>query len=1167
MKGDKRLSNPLKQIADFRDQKASPTVIPQAYAKLYSQQVRLRVGGSGLGSFTVTDFRAMADEATSLLHGALVEREASPSSNWRDGAKRAAELFEWLTPLQHTYASDLPFPIMAAAAYCLAGYSAMAQGVLRQIDLTPYSELLSIILRGDTRHLYEGITAYWSSLLNSEEYRRDYEEKLSQEVIRCLGIFCEYLRWGEEGRTAAALTKLDRLSHVFLHSQVPLSWLIAKAVAVAIQEHHRTSLRGAIVPLLQQATDTTPFERYARLAFLSGRTIAWPSQRIGIDRIATRDSFVLATPTGSGKTMVAELALISELFLKHKDDTHPLAMYIVPSRALAAEVEARLAQTLASVSANRVTVTGLYGGTDWGPTDAWITSDRPTVLICTFEKAEALLRHLGSSLLLRLRLLIVDEFHTAVLVPGEKLELWADNRALRLESLLARIRASAVGEANLACRVIGLSAVAAGAERALASWVADGSDASPARGIYRSTRQLLGRLLCQPNGHYRIEYDLLDRIRVFYGEGKSLERPFVPTPFPPCPPAPSMGTGPEVRQRPRALWAAMQLAAADGRWSTSVLIFVPQLIESFSADALRLLEGDWKSVTLPNFFTKPTDGQEAVQWEECLRTCEDYYSAESVEYRLLLRGIVVHHGRMPPLMARRLKGIVEAGIAKVVIATSTLSEGVNLPLEYVLIPSLYRGQKEVPRSEFENLIGRAGRPGVATEGKVLVLLDVTQPNERNNQYYRKLVSALSGQSSNSAAINSALDALIQRLWVLWQTISESDEAASFVAWLESVEADSPLGNDQISEAIDTLDSLVIAALEEARATGRLSAGTRAEIESVMLAVWSASFAAVTSINDSLHSRALQARGHGVWKCYPDGTERRQIYRTGLPPRSARCLLSLHDEAVAILQSAEGYQEWSPERRWSFLCEFLALVRRVPAYAFEEWVGRGKSAVAWREILRWWINPLGASRCPQPSQISSWYKFIFNAFSYRSAWAIGGFTSILFERLAPGPSIALSIQTWRNSGLPWIAFWIKELLCWGTHDPVEAYALAKNLAVTRSDAHMLASEYYKANELSSEIYDPTQIRDWFSQQSTSTNPPSVGSSIRRIPARLVQEPKDYREQVLRVFPVLRPDSVCWVDMAGYEVASSSAVSEQLNVSVDLEYLLDVNGRIVRVDTYL
>ena len=91
---------------------------------------------------------------------------------------------------------------------------------------------------------------------------------------------------------------------------------------------------------------------------------------------------------------MATLAVVQGLFADPPDDPFDLAalgpgnlvLYLVPSRALAAEVEGRLAQDLKGIAAEPVVVTGLYGGVDWGPTDAWIQADRATIVICTFEK-------------------------------------------------------------------------------------------------------------------------------------------------------------------------------------------------------------------------------------------------------------------------------------------------------------------------------------------------------------------------------------------------------------------------------------------------------------------------------------------------------------------------------------------------------------------------------------------------------------------------------------------------------------------------------------------------------------------------------------------------------------------------------------------------------------
>jgi superfamily II helicase len=118
-------------------------------------------------------------------------------------------------------------------------------------------------------------------------------------------------------------------------------------------------------------------------------------------------------------------------------------------------------------------------------------------------------------------------------------------------------------------------------------------------------------------------------------------------------------------------------------------------------------------------------------------------------------------------MARLLVQLVEEGVVHLILATSTLSEGVNLPFEVVLVPTLRRGQNDwmSPR-DFANLAGRAGRPGHGTEGRCLVLLPGTprgwsevQLAKKYEELIKKLELALEAPSA-AALGKSALAELL-----------------------------------------------------------------------------------------------------------------------------------------------------------------------------------------------------------------------------------------------------------------------------------------------------------------------------------------------------------------------------------------------------------------------
>jgi DEAD/DEAH box helicase len=316
-----------------------------------------------------------------------------------------------------------------------------------------------------------------------------------------------------------------------------------------------------------------------------------------------------------------------------------LVLYLVPSRALAAEVEGRLAQDLRGIAGQPVVVTGLYGGIDWGPTDAWIQADRATIVICTFEKADALLRYLGVLFLTRVRLVVIDEAH---MVEQDQARLAGledgSSRAFRLEQLGARLLRA---RNDHGFRVLALSAVAARAAPALARWITGTPDASPTTSSYRSTRQMLGRLEVSATGQYTIRYDLMDGRSLRFDDERRADTPFVRSPFPPLPGGTAGDQGPEVRMRAPTLWAALQLAAErpDGL-RPSVLISLTQNVEAFTTACADLMDS-WPESTLPNY--RAVDESDEL-WTRCLASAADYFTIRSVEYRLLRRGIAVHHG-------------------------------------------------------------------------------------------------------------------------------------------------------------------------------------------------------------------------------------------------------------------------------------------------------------------------------------------------------------------------------------------------------------------------------------------------------------------------------------------------------------------------------------------
>lgn len=1176
-------------------------------AKLYSQRVRRDMGADGLSSFSPAELTARLDEACLLLEAGWLERSGSDGRLWLQAVKRAAEVLEWISHAS-LKPPEAPIHLLSAAAYQVAGYPAMALGHLRKMPTgEPYSAILREFLRGDFDAALTAVQDFWKAqhAIGPEGALRpegveiegtgvtlvDLEVSTVRHVVMCIGTICSYLRTGEDALVQRALTKLDALAHSYLHSRDPYSYLLARLCAGAAHDFINSSLWPHIELLAEDVNSRTraALTQFARAAFVNRRALVWPAQREGIERLAANDSFVLCTPTGSGKTTIATLGAVQGLFAPRANPFLPenLILYLVPSRALAAEVETRFAEDLRGIAAEPVVVTGLYGGTEWGPTDAWVQIDQPTVVICTFEKADALLRYLGTLFLDRVRLVVIDEAHMVEQDPSRADAVTnGTSRALRLEQLSARLLRA---QDDKGFRIIALSAVAAKAAPAISSWLSTDTDGGPITSTYRSTRQMLGRLEVTPSGQFDIRYDLMDGRTLEFDDERTDDRPYIPRPFPPVPGGVDKELGVEKSLRGSTLWAALHLAAErpDGNKPT-VMISLTQFVSAFAESCADLIEA-WvdDGENLPNYWSVAADDP---HWQNCLAAAEDYFTKKSFEYRLLVRGIAVHHGQMPGLLARRLKVAIDRGNVRVVIATSTLSEGVNIPVNTLLIPSVHRSNSVFTVNEFSNLIGRAGRPGVATEGNALVVLPEREYRGRGKtrepvwnrtwEGYEQLVDDLKEAtdlatrgdlSVEEGAANSALAILLTKLRNAWEELSGSDDDGEFADWLETTAVvDDDAADDDTEILLDTLDGLLIAAvqeIEQLRDTGL----SIVDFEAELISLWRRTYAYVAADEEDRLAQTWLGRGRAITSLYPDPVRRRQLYKTSLPPRSGSILLDRVEVIRALLQAGGDYADRTADEQFQFICSVIARLSEVPAFRISTKLGRmRKPFTEWEMLLRWWLFKSSLSRQPKPKELGSWFAFVADNFIYRGNWGLGSLVGVLMDRGdAGGPVDALTMDDWPRSGLPWIGFWLKELVNWGTLDPVAAFLLARGNAKDRLQAEADAGDYYAQLDEGSDPndkLDPRRIRNWLEARREPA-PRRASAAEIEFEVRLERPSHDYHAKTLSVLPLEDVGRLRWIDPAGYIVAHCAKPKDWDDLHLRYRFELTVDTRKVLGEPYL
>ncbi len=1166
------LSPELLKLIHARGERLAGDKMARSIARLYSHQTRYQERRSGLQSWTADEAERRFQDAERLLEAGLLLREKDLDQSKRY-LRRAAEIYEWLGGIQ-----DNPFDVnlnfFAAASYQLAGYSARAQGVLSKDESRDgYSRAIFYFLKGDYKNLQKTVLLGVRNLKEIAEQTEDMQFKygfeLSIDVLRCLGIFCSWLRWGEEDRIDRVFDDIGRISKAMLYVADTHSWLLAKLIHIIFRDNYDKSLRKSVRVLVDtvNVTGKKAFERYVQRSFNSNATITWPSQLAGIQELSSRNSFALCTPTGSGKTRVAELAILQSLFstkFKSLSDISPIVLYLIPSRALAMEVETTIADVFRRVGIVDVSVSSMYGGNDWGPSDATTNIEHSCVLISTHEKAEALLRFLGSRIVQRICCLIIDEAHTVAFDDNFETLKLSKNRSLHLESLVGRIL-SLVDRDKL--RVVALSAVASNAKTNLAQWVTGEKESTAIATRYRSTRQLVGRLLCNSNGRTKIEYDLLDSQRLIVQGSSEEEHPYIDDPFPPHPRVERAfddSSSLEVKMRAHLLWSAIHLAAKkeDSDSFHAVLISITAHPEHYAKSFLDLLKVDWKEAEKPVFFIQPEAGKKKKLYEECLATCADYFGDKSREYELLACGVILHHGKMPSMMSNMLIKLVKEKVINIVIATSTISEGVNLPFETVLLPTLYRHPGTLSVKEFSNLIGRAGRPGTSIEGRCLVLFNPSSNSASHRQSLNAYKDCIEGivksagevKGSDEPAKFGPLAELIKYIWEQWKLLSNSDEEGLFLEWLETAvfkNDGSETENDALL-ALDSFDEFLLAAVCEYE-----NDDTHKDLETFLTNLWTQTFSYYsTSFNDT-YQKSVIVRGKAIVEnIYPDPDERRWLYNTALPPRDGKIIIEKLDGIKQLLDSAADYVEWDSNDRIVFFLALIDEVREIPSFHFEDTRNYTRG-----DVLEWWMKGVGhtPARKPGIASISQWYKYGAANFAYLFNWGVGSLIGTIIGDIDTGRG---TLERWEDTGLPWAVLWLKDMVAWGVLDPVAAWLMNEKKALTRDTALEEASKYWKENEkyINDALLDPRTIRKWFNsgvkikEKKIRRSPPISVIQI----AEIDLLPSDK----WRVLPLSEGNKIIWYDTAGYPLVKSEVPKDWERIS-KREFVLNVKKRHISI----
>lgn len=462
----------------------------------------------------------------------------------------------------------------------------------------------------------------------------------------------------------------DALREVAYQNGSPRELLYADLAAAACA----TKLRNASRTILPGASGLDAAAWRPALGKSHFPIELWPAQqRIASAGLLQGRSAVIQMPTSAGKTRATEL-IIRSAFLSQRAS---LAVIVAPYRSLCHDIRGDLVTAFAGEPIR------LDEASDSFQFDIQLEQILAvnTVLIVTPEKLLYMLRR-APELVDRIGLVIYDEGHQFDgLTRGPTYELLLTSLKLTLPQ---------------ATQVILISAVIGNAST-VAEWlvgdpeaVIDGAGLLPTSKsvAFASWQDVRGRLeYVSPadpeEGEFWVPRIIDDFPLNLRGRERNVQR------------FPAKTKGGEV-----GLFLGLYVV---GNGSVAVFCGKKDSVTTVCRRAVDIFD---RGANLP----KPVDVSDAAEVEKIRGLSEAHLGPEAVATKAALLGIFAHHADTPQGLRLSIEHAMKVGLAKFVVCTSTLAQGVNFPLKYLIVTSTRQGAERIMVRDFQNLMGRAGRP-------------------------------------------------------------------------------------------------------------------------------------------------------------------------------------------------------------------------------------------------------------------------------------------------------------------------------------------------------------------------------------------------------------------------------------------------------------------------
>ena len=380
-------------------------------------------------------------------------------------------------------------------------------------------------------------------------------------------------------------------------------------------------------------------------------------------------------------------------------------------------------------------------------------------------------------------------------------------------------------------------------------------------------------------------------------------------------------------------------------------------------------------------------------WSIFKTICEEELPEGAIELRAARYGVICHSNKLPTQVRLATDRLMRSYPPKVIIATRTLGQGVNVGVSSVIIANISYGYSlgkpnRVNHRDFWNICGRAGRAFADREGKILYTIDDTEKPywkvTRNLKFateyfepksYDPIVSGLLSTMNN-------LYKLSKRSKINFQQLLEMVAENDFSKLAKN-------SSDFID--MDLIDDSLLAFQEDSRVNRQKS-----HPEEWVDDVFRTSLASIQSdevqiaISQEQLLSIIKARLDAIIKKCPDALQRKVYVATGLPLSSAqnvyRCkedfiqqaqiLIDSKCSPLSIITFLEWLEEWARQNAKSIIDE-LPVVEVLDRLR-DKWI----TGVPMREIIAATAKPKQA------------LKVCGDIYGYRIPWLVNAIVQLL-----------------------------------------------------------------------------------------------------------------------------------------------------------------------------